>query len=118
MKASPCIHHSSLFAAARIHVTPKNFRMSSSHLVAGLPCFLFPCSGIHSVTIFVQRLSVVLATCPAHCHFNFFILQTISCTPVCCRSHSFVFLSLLVVPTMALSIDLWVILSLSCILFV
>src|SRR5271156_2758131 len=114
MKASPSWHHSFLLFAFLIHVTPRNLRISSSHLTAGLPCFLFPCSGIHSVTILVQRWSVVLAMCPTHCHFSFFILHTMSGTPVCCLSHILLFLSLLVVPT----ILLWVILSLSCILLV
>src|SRR5437773_3556253 len=49
-----------------------NFLMSSSHLILGLACLRFRCSGNHSVTVRVHRSSFILATCPAHCHFSCF----------------------------------------------
>src|SRR5271156_3099826 len=78
----------------------------------------FWCRGNHSVTDCVHRLSHILATCPAHCHFSCCILTIIFCTPVCCLTYSFVRWSLFVIPINALSMLLWVIFSLSCILLV
>src|ERR1700729_3721307 len=94
------------------------FFISSSNLTLGLACLRVLFRGNYSVTDLVHRLSVILATCPAHCHFSCFILTIISCTHVCCLTHSFVLWSLLVTPIIALSMLLCVVFSLSCILFV
>src|ERR1700722_17653876 len=87
------------------------FFMSSSQLTLGLACLRFLFRGNHSITDLVHRLSVILATCPAHCHFSCFILTIISCTHICCLTHSFVRWSLLVTPIIALSM-------LSCVAFI
>ena len=78
--------------------------ISSSHLVFGLACFLLPCSGIHSVTLLVHLLSLVLAMWPAHCHLRSLILIIMSCNPVCCLIYGLLFLSLLDIPIIVLSV--------------
>ena len=106
MKASSRCFQSFLSLATRIQVTPMNFLMSSSHLILGLACLRFRCSGNHSVTVRVHRSSFILATCPAHCHFSCFILIIMSCTPVCYVTHSFVLRSRLVIPIITLHASL------------
>ena len=85
--------------------------MSSLHLVGGLPLYLFPVLGCHSVHLLVHLLSCVLARCPAHFHFNFSTFSTISAVPVCFLISMFVILSCNLIPSILLSIALCVVLS-------
>src|SRR6266853_1141264 len=104
------------FSHPRYAYTLHDFIFPSGFRSAAL--FILFSNGIYSVTIFVHLLSLARATCPAHCHFNCFILAIISCVPVCCLTHTLVFLSRLVIPIIALSMLLCVVRSLSCILLV
>ena len=117
MKAFPFSFHT-LSLADLVHVARNLLTMSSSHLIFGRALSLSPSSGIHSVIRLVHLLSVILATCPAQHHFSFLACASISCTPDLLRIQVLCLRSLLVMPSIARSILLCVVLSLSCILFV
>ena len=75
--------HSCLSFVFFVHVFPAVTSISSLHLLSGLPLFLLPSLGCHSVHLFVHLLSCILPRCPAHLHF---------CLPMCLRtSLKFVF---------------------------
>ncbi len=49
-----------------------------------LPRLLFPILGCHYSNLFVHLLSFLLATCPAHLHFDCLTFVKMSATPVSC----------------------------------
>jgi len=93
------------------YVAPEKRLISWTHFPFGRRPGRFFFLGVRCSTFVVYLLSVRLAMCPAHLHFIFFAALIISSTFVCARIHSFVFLSLLVIPSVHLSIALCVILN-------
>jgi len=73
----------------------------------GRPLGLLTPLGYHAVILVDHLLSVLLARCPAHCHFKDFILSMTSVTWVFSLIHSIRLQSLRVIPNMHLSMDLW-----------
>ena len=82
---------------------------SSLHLARGLPLFLFPYKGCHSVVSWLHLSSVILPKCPAHLHLIFFAVVIASFTFVWSLTHAFVLWSLLVYPSIILSMLLCVV---------
>merc|ERR1711895_138537 len=107
----PNFLHDTLSCASACQPTPAKFSISSFHLVSGL--FLLPISFFccQSVIFLVHLLSSILATCPAHLHFCCLTTCSISFTPVFFLIQVDLFLSLSVIPSMALSMARCAILS-------
>jgi len=103
MKASPISFHISRSDAVLIQVAPEKRLISSTHLALKRRLGRFLSLGIQCSTFVVHLPYVHLAMGPAHLHFIFFAVLIISSTLVCARIHSFVFLSLLVIPSLHLS---------------
>jgi len=106
IESSPFSFHISQSAAILIHVAPEKRLISSTYLAFGRRLSRFFSRGIQCSTFVVHLPSVRLAMWPAHFHFSFFVVLITSPTFICARIHSFVFLSLLVIPSMHLSIAL------------
>merc|ERR1711895_242762 len=107
----PNFFHDTLSCASACQPTPAKFSISSLHLVSGLFLLLISFFGCQSVILLVHLLSSILATCPAHLHFCCLTTCTISFTPVFSLIQVDLFLSLSVIPSMALSMALCAILN-------
>ena len=88
---------------------PTCFCMSALHLFVGRPAVLNPFLGRQSVHLFVHLLSVYLAMCPAQFHFCVNACLRTSVTQVFCPIVVHGTLSWSFMPSIFLSIDLWVV---------
>ena len=93
-KASLLDLHNPLLHASLRHLGPATLRMSSDHLVWGLPTLLRPFLGLQSSTLLVHRSSDTRDTWPAQFHLISAILFATSVTPVFSLIHTFVLRSL------------------------
>ncbi|KAJ8706287.1 hypothetical protein PYW08_010913 [Mythimna loreyi] len=106
------IHYHHHFSRKTVHRIPTTLVRSSFHLVGGLPTLRLPVRGRHSRTFRPQRPSVLRAMCPAHCNLSLAILFAMSATFLLLQISSFLIGSCKEIPSIALSIALWVTLNL------
>ena len=95
------------FCSICIHSLPTSSSISSLHLRFGLPPVPLLSLCVHSVVFLTQFLMSILATRPAHWPFAFYAFQITSFTLVWTLIVSFMILSFIVIPSIALSKQRW-----------
>ena len=109
--------HFVLLHACLVHCFPALCVNLSAHLVLCLPMLRLPVLGSHIVTLYVHRVSRILATWPPHYHLRLSAASTAFFMPVLVLRSSFLIQSFRVTCIIFLSIFLWQILIFCSFLF-
>lgn len=111
-KASLCFSHSYLTWAKWNHLLPICTLMMSIERLCDLPILRFNVRGLQSTTCFDHLLVCCRATCSAQIHLDLVIARATYSTPILLLMSSFLIRSKRDIPSISLTIDFWVVLSL------